>query len=99
MPLSNVGVAFAGATADSEADAAVDEILDMAMEEGDEDMYGEEEIDFSAVTGPVVYTRSHIVGTPEGREFSATFTTPRFCSFFSIQASLWTKSFQWFVLW
>ncbi len=41
----------------------------MAMEEGDEDMYGEEEIDFSAVTGPVVYTRSHIVGTPEGREY------------------------------
>ena len=47
----------------------MDEILDMAMEEGDEDMYGEDEIDFSAVTGPVVYTRSHIIGTPEGREF------------------------------
>jgi hypothetical protein len=35
-------------------------------------MYGEEEIDFSAITGPVVYTRSHIVGTPEGRELRAT---------------------------
>ena len=40
----------------------------MAMDEGEEDMYGEDEIDFSAVTGPVVYTRSHIIGTPEGRE-------------------------------
>ena len=78
----------------------MNEILDMAIDEGDEDMYGEEEIDFSAVTGPVVYTRSHIIGTPEGRElchFAA--RAPPFASGFLAQVFPLIRSCPWCALW